>query len=309
MSGKAMGWALEQETEQPIDKLILIALGNFADEVHQCFPSRRKLAQLAMCSLDTVDRAIRRLIEAGLVAKDTRLSPKGGLSSNVYTLPVGDYTNGPPKQQGEPSRILRPPIETHPGRNLQEGVAALCGGGQPQIAGEGSRIVRERVAAIVRLQKEPTTEPNTEPSNTPLPPKGGNGDPVELYKALVAKTPKLQSRGERLSTDWQLPKSWREWARVNCFADDAAITGQASIFRDYWIAKPGAQAAKLDWEATWRNWCRKAFSPAGSHRGVAKPATTGRFGHVAQAGVMNPVVADPAAVKALIDDAVRRSTV
>jgi 5-methylcytosine-specific restriction endonuclease McrA len=43
MSGKAMGWALEQSTELPVDKLVLIAIGNFADEHHQCFPSRKTL--------------------------------------------------------------------------------------------------------------------------------------------------------------------------------------------------------------------------------------------------------------------------
>lgn len=27
-------------------------------------------------------------------------------------------------------------------------------------------------------------------------------------------------------------------------------------FRDYWSAASGAKARKLDWDATWRNWCR-----------------------------------------------------
>jgi hypothetical protein len=29
-------------------------------------------------------------------------------------------------------------------------------------------------------------------------------------------------------------------------------------FRDYWIAQPGQKGVKLDWDATWRNWCRNA---------------------------------------------------
>jgi len=34
-------------------------------------------------------------------------------------------------------------------------------------------------------------------------------------------------------------------------------------FRDYWIAQPGQKGVKADWDATWRNWVRKAkeFSP------------------------------------------------
>jgi hypothetical protein len=63
------------------------------------------------------------------------------------------------------------------------------------------------------------------------------------------------------------------WARTNFpGASVEQIDDQAARFRDYWIAKPGAQACKLDWEATWRNWCRTGLSPLGN---VRKPASTG----------------------------------
>jgi hypothetical protein len=46
------------------------------------------------------------------------------------------------------------------------------------------------------------------------------------------------------------------WHRDNGWTD-----GQAGYelekFRDYWCAK-ARDAAKLDWQATWRNWLRKA---------------------------------------------------
>lgn len=29
-------------------------------------------------------------------------------------------------------------------------------------------------------------------------------------------------------------------------------------FRDYWTAQPGAKGRKVDWQATWRNWLRRA---------------------------------------------------
>lgn len=86
------------------------------------------------------------------------------------------------------------------------------------------------------------------------------------------------TRGSRLGRDWALPADWRNWAKTNCFASDEEITRQADTFRDFWISKPGAQANKLDWEATWRNWCRNAFSSAGRHTGhVRQPQHTGRF--------------------------------
>ena len=41
-------------------------------------------------------------------------------------------------------------------------------------------------------------------------------------------------------------------------------------FRDYWTAKSGANATKLDWQATWRQWARKADRLGVSR--FAKPA-------------------------------------
>ncbi len=45
------------------------------------------------------------------------------------------------------------------------------------------------------------------------------------------------------------------------FAVDAGIQNtleEAHKFRDYWNAQPGQKGVKLDWSATWRNWCRNA---------------------------------------------------
>lgn len=40
------------------------------------------------------------------------------------------------------------------------------------------------------------------------------------------------------------------------------VRTEAAKFADYWHAKAGRDAAKLDWSATWRNWCRKAIEDA-----------------------------------------------
>jgi uncharacterized protein YdaU (DUF1376 family) len=53
---------------------------------------------------------------------------------------------------------------------------------------------------------------------------------------------------------------------------EAGIDRQKELanFRDYWAAKAGKDAAKLDWQATWRQWARKADRPGISR--FAKPA-------------------------------------
>lgn len=77
-----------------------------------------------------------------------------------------------------------------------------------------------------------------------------------------AKPKSDSKRGSRLPAEWDLPAEWRSWAQINFSPDDAAITFEADRFRDYWRAKPGQGGCKLDWEATWRNWCRGAAVPA-----------------------------------------------
>lgn len=65
-------------------------------------------------------------------------------------------------------------------------------------------------------------------------------------------------KGNRLPSDWVLPKDWGEWA-VGEGLPELTVRAEAAKFRDYWVAKPGREAVKLDWFATWRNWVRKAL--------------------------------------------------
>jgi hypothetical protein len=40
------------------------------------------------------------------------------------------------------------------------------------------------------------------------------------------------------------------------------IRREADRFRDYWRGMPGQKGVKADWDATWRNWVRKAAPKA-----------------------------------------------
>lgn len=74
-----------------------------------------------------------------------------------------------------------------------------------------------------------------------------------------------KKRGSRLPPDWQLPKAWGEWAVAEGM-DEVSVRREADKFRDYWVGVPGAKGVKLDWQATWRNWVRKAVSDRASPR-------------------------------------------
>ena len=49
----------------------------------------------------------------------------------------------------------------------------------------------------------------------------------------------------------------------------------AAQFRDYWHAQPGAKGRKADWDATWRNWCRREAERAAPFKG--RPVKTSQM--------------------------------
>jgi len=77
-------------------------------------------------------------------------------------------------------------------------------------------------------------------------------------------SPKAQPKASRLPDDWELPDEYARWCRVH--RPDLNPHKVADQFKDYWIAQPGAKARKLNWFATWRNWCRNQKTPAQQHK-------------------------------------------
>jgi hypothetical protein len=68
---------------------------------------------------------------------------------------------------------------------------------------------------------------------------------------------KKTARGSRLPAEWKLPKPWGEWAISERPTWSPEEVRQCSLrFADFWHAKAGKDATKLDWLATWRNWVR-----------------------------------------------------
>lgn len=92
-----------------------------------------------------------------------------------------------------------------------------------------------------------------------LAPGGSAGAAPRTSHSLESVTePKSGSaKGSRLAADWTIPSEWLEQSAANHPEfDQQALLAIAEDFRDYWTAKTGAQATKLDWHATWRRWMR-----------------------------------------------------
>ena len=69
-----------------------------------------------------------------------------------------------------------------------------------------------------------------------------------------------QKRGTRLPPDFLPDQGGQELAL------SLGLDLQATLdhFRDFWTAKPGQGGVKLDWQATWRNWCRNTRGRGGA---------------------------------------------
>ena len=65
-------------------------------------------------------------------------------------------------------------------------------------------------------------------------------------------------RGIRLPDDWTPDDELIGWAMRES-ADLMMVERETAKFCDYWRGRPGAGGVKLDWDATFRNWIRKAL--------------------------------------------------
>lgn len=95
------------------------------------------------------------------------------------------------------------------------------------------------------------------------------GKPMQKQKHIQKKEERT-ARGSRLPTDFQADFP---------FAVEQGIQKpfeELAKFRDYWSAQPGQKGVKLDWQATWRNWCRNARKNPADVARQTVPAKQGR---------------------------------
>lgn len=82
-----------------------------------------------------------------------------------------------------------------------------------------------------------------------------------------------KKRGSRLPDDFVPERD----AATEAGLSQAEADREALKFRDYWISQPGQRGVKVDWPATWRNWCRTAAERRPHQRSTSppKPKTVG----------------------------------
>lgn len=121
-------------------------------------------------------------------------------------------------------------------------------------------------------QSQEHAKPDKTRSTRAKPPKA-DPDTGEVVPAIAAPLPAQKARARHLPADFELTATRRAFAEGEGL--DAARV--FASFCDYWRAVGGQRGAKLDWDATWRNWCRAEKdrkrggpSPAGSAAAYAE---------------------------------------
>ena len=95
------------------------------------------------------------------------------------------------------------------------------------------------------------------PRETPLTGAGdqGTGDQGTGSREVAVRDP-ARKRATRIPDDYMPSPDLIESMRAECPKVD--LEAEHRKFVDYWRAKAGKDATKLDWDATWRNWIRRA---------------------------------------------------
>ncbi|WP_396902754.1 hypothetical protein [Mycolicibacterium sp.] len=150
-----------------------------------------------------------------------------------------------------------------------------------------AEMLTQRAVAAADLEPfTPASTPVVTPQPTPAvtPPvtpgltlSGGDGVNTPL---TPTPTPAINSnsskesaaRGRRLPTDWMPAEDTIAAMRQQCPGVD--LKREHAKFLDHWTAQPGAKGRKSDWDATWRNWMRRAYEslPANRGHGQQQPA-------------------------------------
>ncbi|MFA9432923.1 MULTISPECIES: hypothetical protein [unclassified Egicoccus] len=124
-----------------------------------------------------------------------------------------------------------------------------------------------------KTNRSKDVRPNTSRTGAERSPDVRNPVPVPpVPSEQEPPSPSARSpRGTRLPDDWR-PAD--EPDLIAAVGGIEAARGEYRKFRDYWQAKPGKDGRKVDWQATWRNWLRRATEDrpgSGRPKGPPRP--------------------------------------
>lgn len=226
MSLQATSWALDQVEADPNFKIILFALGDHANQDHECWPGIQLIAKRACISTRTVKRRLAALADYGVITIIPRSAGYNG-RGNTYRLHVGQRFNLMEADQWE--RIPED-LPGHP-EAIGDNLSPLENGQRGQsVPSNGDTAVSPRMG-------------------TQLCPPNHN----RIVKESINNNIHSYAGGapEKIPIDWQ-PTA--ETAQL--LADQGVplwfIDDMAGPFRLYWLDRGGVNHS---WESMFYRWC------------------------------------------------------
>jgi len=280
-------WTSEQILDLSLPaRLLFIGLWNFCDDngVH---PASARVLKARVFPADDitvaqVDGLIRELITQGLLIEYSSEDASwwyvtGWTRNQVINRPsVSKYPKPPPSPMGEPPNSGAGQKEDHSPRGPVRSPAGEATRGparSPAVAPETGQIFSQDTpntsltedsliahGALTRERKGREWKGKDSSSTYSESSRGGAGGG--------------DARGARLTLA-KLPDDWRGWALKE--RPDLDPDWVWALFRDYWIAKPGAMGLKTDWRATWRNWVRREQSSGGNKNAIRRESAAECF--------------------------------
>lgn len=93
---------------------------------------------------------------------------------------------------------------------------------------------------------------------------------AQQVAAPPTRTRSRSGNGSRISDDFALTSERIAVAVAEKIDPQRTFAG----FMDYWQSASGARARKVDWDAVWRNWCRRQSDMNAQQRGNKKQSTS-----------------------------------
>lgn len=106
----------------------------------------------------------------------------------------------------------------------------------------------------------------------------------------AAATPK-KTRGHRIPDKWHPSNDLVQNMITECPNVDQAT--EHRVFMDYWKAAAGAKGVKVDWEATYRNWIRRAAKNTPQQRMTASDRRLQQGAEITKRAAARKLPADP----------------
>lgn len=209
----------------PQAKAVYALLATYADNADRdCFPRQETMALQLGVSVDTIQRHLKVLEQAGVIEVEARYRPDGGRSSNDYVL-VDALTDSPGK-----------------GRT---GAVSI---------GRTDAVSPSRTDAV------PRTRPVEQDQLNSSPPTPQGEDPAPgLFLVGDPEKPAAKAKGSR---GQHLPETWKPNDQHLGFVVANGLVGSVELeqFRDHHIARG---TVMKDWDAAFRTWLRNAVKYAG----------------------------------------------